>query len=1737
MSELKKLKAKRTSLFNQLERLKEFVISYTDSSASQLPERIKRGEELWDLFDTVQFDIETSDKSDIQVNERVRFEDIYFNVISQAKSLIPTHVADVTNTANSDLLTDQSFQNSNNIKLPAIELPKFGGSYEDWWQFYETFNSLVHSNQTLNDIQRFYYLKSYLKDEAADVIHSLEVTSSNYMVAWNLLRERFENKRLIIHSHVRSLFELSPLDKESVTGLKRMLNDIRKNLRALKALKQPTDQWGTLLIHLISAKLDATTKREWESHSLTIKTDLADMNDFLSFLSDRCQLLETLESKLDKIDTKQGNKPRISIKSGGHAMVANINQLICTFCKGNHTINNCESFLSKPVSTRINDIKALHLCLNCLRSNHSLENCRAGTCKKCGRRHNTLLHIERQLQSGSSSNDRSDHNHHTNRSNSQHNTQNRSGSSRGIESYTSQQNQITISGYENNGDREVLLSTAIVDIMDSAGKYHKARALLDSGSQSCFISSSLADKLQLQRTPVNVPVSGINQISTFITNRVSAIIQSRFNNFSVKQSFLVLDNITNHIPSVSFSKSRFEIPNNIQLADENFNIASTVDLLLGAEVFYELLCEGRINSKPNSPIWQKTKLGWIVAGSIPERQGNKIICNLATNDINKEIQSQLQKFWEIENYPERTTSYTKEEQYCEDLFSETTERNCKGHFIVELPFNHKKHDLGESKEIALKRFSQIEGRFKTNSEFQEQYHNFMKEYEDLGHMSLIDQEDDENLNFIPHHAVQKDTNKFRIVFDGSAKTSNGISLNDILMVGPKVQRDLFDIILRFRQYKFVLTADIVKMYRQVYVKPEHRKFQCIVWRYNKSDQIQTYKLNTVTYGTGSAPFLAVRSLHQLGIENEVKYPTASNIIKNDFYVDDVLTGSNSLLELSQTKQELEQILQSGGFTLSKWKSNHSSLIEEHDTGEKTISDKIQKTLGIIWDATSDTLQYSFNQTNTNNRITKRTILSMVSKIYDPMGLIGPVTARAKSFLQQLWLLSLSWDDEIPATLNQEWSHYSTQLCEITNIKIHRQTICSNPVKIELHGFSDASEKIYRATIYIRSTNQTGQHTVNLISAKSKVAPIKTLTIPRLELCGALILSRLMQSVLNCLSVHIDKIYYWTDSSIVLAWLELEPCNLQVFVANRIREIQEITENTKGVWNHVSTECNPADIISRGATPYELSHSELWWYGPKWLRENFDTWPSTHTQLATEEIPDKKKSSIVCFSKQLDTTLLTRFSSLMKLQRVTAYIFRFKHNISKTTIKLTGELTVAELQNSLWFLLKLVQQECFAAELHALQNGRCIPKQSKLLSLNPFLDNNNIIRVGGRLKHAKDIIYEQRHPIILPGKHHFTKLIIRHEHYKMLHAGTQTLLATIRTRYWPLSAKNTIKGILRTCIVCFKQKANNVTPIMGNLPIHRVTPSRPFQNCGVDYAGPFNIKLHKYRGNRTVKGYLCIFICFSTKACHLELVSDLSSECFLNCLKRFISRRGKPTNIYSDNGTNFVGAQNNLQEFFNFIKSRPVHTSYTDYLTSEFVQWHFIPARSPHFGGLWEAAVRTAKYYIKRVLGNLNLTFEDFSTITCQIEACMNSRPIHPLSNDPCDFSALTPGHFLIGSPLSSLPESDLRDTPTNRLSKYQQFAQVLQHFWTRWSKEYISTLQERGKWRINQNHQLSIGSLVLLKEDNLPPLRWRLGRIALLHPGSDGVVRVVTVRTSSGEVKRSVTKVCVLPVEEDGREL
>lgn len=1712
MSDLNTLVKQRGQIKSQLTRFKNHVDNIDvgnldDATLINLECRYSKFVTLWDSFCNIQSEIELKGDDDNGDSERDSFETNYFETETAVKCILNKRYAasnselgtNNTNTGNNDLSPPD---NEGNVRLPVIPLPVFKGTYEGWNSFKNTFNSLITSNQKLSKVQKYYYLKSSLQGDAAYITENLEINEASFDTAWKLLKDRFENKRRIVYTYIQALLVIPSANKESITHLRTLQETIIKNVQSLKHMGIDTDAWDVLITHILSNKFDPVTRKEWEKYPLA--EELPTLDELLQFIAEKCTTLETLDAHKseNKNNAVSNDRRRTNVNVA-------VTQTSCSFCKQSHLIYNCTAFKNLPVNQRIEEIKKLGLCLNCLKGKHIAAQCRHTNCRQCNKKHNTLLHLI-------SINTNSAAMVPTNRATEQQNI--------------GENSQNVISNAAVTSLPEVILSTAIVNIYDKDGNAHKCKCLLDTGSQSSFIREDVVNMLKISTTPFRTSVVGITEVCSEVRAKVLVKISSTHHQFSSTLSCLVLPRITDDLPSIS---KVVNISDSIKLADPEFRKGGRIQLLIGTDLFWSLLLPRQINLGQNYPILQESRLGWIIAGPVQniKYKSQRLLSNASTIS-NTDLNKSLTKFWEIED-EQYIKHYSTEELQCETHFQETHKRDKDGRFVVRLPFNEKITQLGESRQSALNRFHALERRLNKNPMLKQQYVEFMQEYERLNHMRKTN--DDMSLKerqyYIPHHAVFKDQ-KIRVVFDASNKSNSGLSLNDTLLTGPAIHNDLFDILVNFRKHDYVLGCDIVKMFRQILIDENDRCYQKILWRYDSTSPIETYELNTVVFGMTSSPFLAMRCVQEIAntIEkNADNLVNVAHIMKNQIYVDDILCGANSIKELLQIKSDLIKALNSAGFELSKFNTNIlNERLDGQDDIVKINSYQGSKTLGVHWNSQQDTINYSFNFMQ-NQNITKRSVLSEIAQLWDPLGILGPVIVNAKIFIQKLWLERLQWDETLPVNFANQWVQFRNSLPKLNEVCIPRHILCKQATYVEIHGFADASNQAYGACIYVKSKNELKDVVVRLLCAKSKVAPVKLVSLPRLELCAAVLLSKLLQSVKRSLGQEINKFFLWSDSTITLHWIQASPHRWKTYVAHRTTVIQNITN--KDDWRYVKSKENPADLISRGLTPNDLLSSSLWLNGPQWLKQDENKWPKDIIRINPDiEIPEARTISNATFiQNNYLLQIIERYSDLYKLQSVVAYVLRFINNLkTKREGRIVGRLNIMELNQALNVMIRLSQIQYFPKEYSNLKLDKPIQKSSNLLHLNPFLDSERLIRVGGRLSNS-NLSYDNKYPILLPKKHSLTKLIVRDLHIRSAHCGPQLLLSTVRQRFWPISGMSLAKEITRKCITCFKAKPRGHQYIMGNLPADRITPGKPFGVTGTDFCGPFLIKERTKRNRAFIKVYICVFVCLSTRACHLEIVGDLTTDSFLAAFKRFVSRRGKCTKIYSDNGTNYVGAYRQLKELYDFI-GKNENTLHQNMLKMG-LTWVFSPARTPHFGGIFEACVKSTKFHLHRIIGETKLTYEEFFTITTQVEACLNSRPISPLSNDPNDPSPLTPGHFLTGGPLTAIPEPNFLEYKDNILSRWQLVQKITQDFWKRWSKEYIHHLQSRSKWAINRPNEINIGDLVIIKGESNNPLQWPTGRVVQCHSGSDGVTRVLSVRTLQGVIKRGITKVFKLPID------
>lgn len=1597
---------------------------------------------------------------------------------------------------NSTMLNRNNNNRTQEVKLPQISIPTFAGDKLQWTTFFDTFSSLVDENMSIPNISKMHYLRDSLSGPAFRTIAQIPISDANYTIAWNLLREKYHDKRAIVNDCIKTFLFQEQMSAQNAEDVRNLIDTSRETIQCIDSLDVNVEEWDPFLVYVLQTKLDKNTAIDWEKR-LNGSKEIPKFSDMMDFLETQYRILET-PTQIPSTSHKTTQKIHTTKAStNGNA------KDFCEACKGQHYILFCDMFNAWNVANRKKFVEEKGLCMICMKK-HEKACTSKYRCKRCNGLHSAKLHEEVP------------------------NTSMHMNAMVPKELITANQK---------------LLATAIVSVQDKTGINHLFRALIDQGSEGTVITERASQLLRLPTKKVKIPLTGLDDKSLGkATKSVRIRVQSVHKSFEMSMEALVMRSVMSSGFDFENRHKQWKHLENLKLADPEFMNAKKIDILFGVDVYGIIAKEGLKKGNLHEPIAQNSEFGWLVFGAACEAKdfGIRIHATSCSNTQNDNLDEMLKRFWDSEEV-QLSPIMTEEHQKCVELCKASTKRLSDGTLQVSLPFKKNPNDadfLGDSRKMAMRRFFHLEKKFENDSTYFERYQAEILSYLENGHMSLS--RTPQNVGYyVPHHAVIREestTTKQRTVYDASAKSANGFSLNDRCYNGPAIQPELFDIFVRWRTHKIALVTDIEKMYRQISLAPEDRKFQKILWRFSKNEPIQTYEINTVMFGTKPAPYLAINATFVLADMEQERFPIAAKRVKTDFYVDDGMSGSDSVESAKKLQQELNGLFDSGHMQLRKWASNNEAALGGISPENRAISqsmtlktDQVVKTLGMKWTPATDLISFTIDLTNLSheNRLTKRQLVSDASKLYDPCGLLAPITIKAKMMMQSTFKSKTGWDDYVDIKTQQEWNKYRNELPLVKEIKIDRW-LKTRPNSINcLHGFCDASDNGLSAGIYLVQTSN-GITTSSLICAKTRVAPIEPVCTPRLELCSAVLLAKLAARVEQNLHIKKENVHLWTDNSAVWHWINSHPSRFQVYVAHRVHAIQQLYPGKH--WRHVRTHENPADIASRGVVASQLIDNQLWFYGPEWLTQGKTNWPKIHLPLPAGINMEERRTRVhvtVSQKAPCEMPLLLKFSKLTHLLRITARLLRPKRRFKGDLPELPDYITAEEFKQAKLAWVKYIQSLYFAKEIADLQANQMVNEKSALRALNPKLDKNGILFVDGRLRHS-NLPERQKHPMILPANSHFTQLILEWAHSVTLHGTIHLTLARIRQEFWVLNGRNSVKWFIHKCIPCFRQNPKPLNQLMAPLPAIKTTPTRAFLHCGLDFAGPIQIKSSNKRNAPTEKSYICVFVCMASKAAHLELVGDLSTQKFILAIKRMMARRGICTDFYCDKGTNFQGASNELPRLFldaQMNESKEIASLFA----ADGIRFHFNPPSAPSWGGQWESFVKLTKHHLRRMNTSIKLTFEEMSTLLAQIEACLNSRPLCAITTDINDLEPLTPGHLLIGAPLNLIPEPSLITLNDNTLDRFQAIQRGLQIFWRRFYEEYLHAQHPRKKW-YKANEDIKIGDLVVIIDENLPPAKWMMARIISIHPGADGLVRMVTAKTQHSVIQRPIVKLCKLPI-------
>ncbi|XP_058792183.1 uncharacterized protein LOC131664808 [Phymastichus coffea] len=1304
----------------------------------------------------------------------------------------------------------------------------------------------------------------------------------------------------------------------------------------------------------------------------------------------------------------------------------------------------------------------------------------------------------------------------------------------------------------------------------------KTYALLDGGSTITVVDQKLARNLGLRGQQVDMTVRGLWSGERHAQcEQISFEVEGKFGVEKVGHALAVphMDLPTQSLPSRVTQKIADELGMNVE------PYINAKPLILIGQDNWSLLNGTESRSLKNAGVAvSRTALGWVMHGYLGGEQNKGRTLNVRATvcvnerdgadepDDSNKLEHLFRQYFILDNLGvSETSAVERKENRAMEILRKTTRKIGKTWETGLLWKNDTLPSL-DTRATALKRLRALEKRQDRDPIFAELYHGEMRRLIDAGYAVKVKHtREPSRVRYVSHFGVENPNKpgRVRLVFDAAEKTQ-GVSMNDLLDTGPDLLESLLGVLTRFRQYPYAVKADIKDMYLRVRVIDRDRDSQRFLYRgANRTREPDEWEMTCLIFGSKSSPCSALYVKNTNAERFSRLKPTAANSIKRNSYMDDYLASGIDENEMKKLVHDVTLINSEANFELHGWASNENSIVEPVRDDSKLQSGEIaslcnteERVLGLYWDRDSDDLRFNVGLRKIREGIatgtekpTKREVLSVVMSVYDPLGILSPFTLNAKLIIQDIWTSGVGWDAKIRDSEFAAWSNWLTQLKRMSDCKVPRSFIPKGAEyeDTQLHVFCDASKKAFAAAAYLRITDRDAKVHLALVMAKTRVAPVKPSTIPRLELQAALLGARLAATIEQELDLKIHSRTFWSDSTTVLHWIKTGPRTKQIFVANRLSEINLTTRMTE--WRWVPTKLNPADDGTRKSDQPMLS-SDRWLVGPKFLREKSESWPERAIDDAEKREADMLEAKKVFIGTmnisdsnkwEVDVKVrLLGWSRVVKTgERVRKSFYRWYEktreklgkpiNIVGVTLERTEDL-VQKQRAGEKFWYRVIQSTHFSNELDALRKGRGVARGSKIISLRPYIDEEGLLRARGRVVRTWDekvagpksenSEFENR-PIILDANHYLTKLLIAFYHKRQFHGSNETIVNEMRQKFYTVGLRTSLRWLAKRCITCRLRRAQPQNPPMADLPECRLAKGqRPFTHCGLDYFGPMYVKI----GRARVKRWGVLFTCMTTRAIHLELASTLSASSTILAVRRLAGRRGYPRKIYSDNGTNFIRANKELNaEGVNLDVNKQQR-----FARSKNIAWHFNPPDAPHMGGAWERLVRSVKIALSHVLNEQSQSEEVLSTLMVEIEHMVNSRPLTHVSVDPDEEEALTPNHFLIGRS-SGYPDTDSCDMEIVSPRRTFEITQNLANgFWKRWLRSYLPTLLPTKKWHRN-SPPLQVGDVVMIIDHQAPRNTWKIGKITEVYINkTDGVVRSAKIRAGKGFLDRPVHKLIKL---------
>ncbi|XP_037929022.1 uncharacterized protein LOC119663485, partial [Teleopsis dalmanni] len=1435
------------------------------------------------------------------------------------------------------------------------DLPIFTGKPEEWPLFYSSFSNSTRLCGFSED-ENLLRLQRALKGKALEYVSSRLMIPALVPEIMSTLQMVFGRPEHIINNlitKIRAVYiNINKLDTIVTFAL-----EVKNLIATMEASELHSPLVNPLLIQELVEKLPPQMRLQWAVASRNINVTLKTFGNWIYELAEAASNVSPVFSAGASVDNERRKAQRINFhEEEPQGAVGDKHKILaCFYCKEAHALKKCAKFRTLKTDARWNVVREMRLCGRCLLQ-HDFRTCKSTRecdIHNCNMKHHPLLH--KQTSSTASGANETLAVHHQLTSQALYR----------IVPVTIYGNGVTCNIYAflDDGSGPTLIEKDVLRQLRIKGETKDLCLRWTDGTVRKEPDSEL----------VNLQVSKIREGKRYSLCNVRSVAK-----LELPEQSLNMTELTDKykhlkgLPVESYQNVRPRMINGLS----NKEVAMPMKFREGGK---------------NEPAATKTRLGWTIYGIIkhePNTIRETLNLHICECDDDLSLQRLVKDFVSNENVIESKKKLENMELEQQRSMQSKISRNGE-YFVTRLLWKSNNITMPDNYLMALRRLQCFERKLQSNVTLQSWVCDHIDDMKAKGYKRQLKPNEAEGCYprkwYLPMFTVSNPNKpqKQRLVWDAAAQY-DGVSLNACLEKGPDLLTSLVDVLVNFRIGKIGRSGDIKEMFHRVLVKEEDQHSQRFLWRNcDDSRPPDVYLLQVMSFGATCSPSLAQLVKNSNAREYETEFPRAVKCILQRHYVDDMLDSVDTVEEAINLVNEVRNIHKKANFHIRNWVSNSNAVLKaignqgqefQFCSAGRRIDHtfEAEKVLGIHWQTDTDMLTFDLKFTKATEDVlsgyrlpTKRELLRLMMSIFDPLGMLTFYIIDVKILFQKVWRSGVSWDDAIPNELVDEWNKWLSLLGGVKNVKIPRcyfATVNKDADSIELHVFVDASEVAYAAVVYLRAKNRNNID-VSLICSKAKVAPLRPISIPRLELLAAELGARLGNNIKRAIDLKVTSITYWSDSKAVLSWIKSDPRDYKQFVMFRIAEIQELSEAEQ--WRYIPTKLNVADLATKQTSNPDFTWKNPWYKGPKFLYEAETCWPNNvGVQKYNEDAEIRKQRLLVAHVAEEEPLIdVYRFSKWERLVRCMAYVKRFMSLLSTNEMKKKKSvnqcLSVEELKWSENFLYQTAQLQDYKKEMTALNRDANITlsKISPLRKLSPFIDAQNVLRLKGRLDKAVCIDDSTKFPIILSRKNYITKLIVDWYHRKWKHLNHETVVNEIFQKYHIPGLRRLLKQVRNNCQHCKVRDASPKPPEMSVLPEARLSAySRPFSHVGIDYFGPYTVTV----GRRSEKRYGVVFTCLTCRAVHLEIAYSLSASSCCIVIRNFIARRGVPNVIYSDNGTNLTAAEKELRESIKNVDFNELQAEFT----SPETQWVFLPPAAPHMGGAWERMVRS----IKTVLG-------------------------------------------------------------------------------------------------------------------------------------------------------------------------